>query len=180
MIFLMFLLSSTLITYLTVWSNEPSFEYYQSSTHLLSNHHSIDVSSLIDVKSALLAGGRHFAWFELGLALGLYYGTLKVIQSEYSKDDEYLRDTLAAWLEQKDRVPQQGVPSWHSLTRALAHPLVSQQGLAHEIARKHPKVILSMVVLINYGNYSEPTRINRTLYRLKMLSIFYIETLPGT
>ena len=53
-------------------------------------------------------------------------------------------DTLAAWLSQKDRVPQEGVPSWHSLTRALAHPLVSQQGLAQEIARKHPKVILCM------------------------------------
>ena len=112
---------------------------------------SIDVSSLIDVKSALLAGGRHLAWFELGLALGLYYGTLKLIQSEFSKNDEYLRDTLAAWLEQKDIVPQQGIPSWHSLTRALAHPLVSQQGLAQEIARKHTKVILCIVVLISYG-----------------------------
>ena len=112
--------------------------------HLRSNHQSIDVSSLIEVKSALLAGGRHLAWFELGLALGLYYGTLKVIQSEHFNDDQYLRDTLAAWLEQKDRVPQQGVPSWHSLTTALAHPLVSQQGLALEIARKHPKVYNSL------------------------------------
>ena len=106
------------------------------------------------MKSALLAGGRHLAWFELGLALGLYYGTLKVIKSEYSKDDDYLRDTLAAWLEQKDRVPQQGIPSWRSLTRALAHPLVSQQGLAQKIARKHTKVVLCMVLLISYSNNS--------------------------
>ena len=100
------------------------------------------------MKSALLAGGRHLAWFELGLALGLYYGTLKIIQSEYSNDDEFLTGTLAAWLKQKDRVPKQGVPSWNSLARALAHPLVSQQGLAQEIARKHPKVIIFMVVLM--------------------------------
>ena len=104
------------------------------------------------MKPALLAGGRDLAWFELGLALGLYYGTLKVIQSEYSKDDEYLTGTLAAWLEQKDRVPQQGVPSWHSLTRALAHPLVSQQGLAQEIARKHPKVINPLLIM--YANHN--------------------------
>ena len=96
------------------------------------------------MKSALLAGGRYLAWFELGLALGLYYGTLKVIQSEHFNDDQYLTGTLAAWLKQKDRVPKQGVPSWQSLTRALAHPLVSQQGLAREIARKYPKVILNL------------------------------------
>ena len=101
------------------------------------------------MKSALLTGGRHLAWFELGLALGLYYGTLKVIQSEYSNDDQYLTGTLAAWLKQKDRVPEQGVPSCNSLARALAHPLVSQQGLAQEIARKHPKV------LISYTNHSQ-------------------------
>ena len=97
------------------------------------------------MKSALLAGGRHLTWFELGLALGLYYGTLKFIQSEHSNDDKCLTETLAAWLKQKDRVPEQGVPSWNSLTRALAHPLVIQQGLAWEIAMKHPKVILCMV-----------------------------------
>ena len=111
---------------------------------------SAEDSSLIDVKSVLLAGGRHLTWFELGLALGLYYGTLKVIQSEYFNDDQYLTGTLAAWLKQKDRVPKQGVPSWNSLVRALAHPLVSQQGLAWEIAMKHPKVILCMVYLNDY------------------------------
>ena len=36
--------------------------------------------------------------------------------------------------------PQQGLPSWRSLTRALAHPLVDQRGLAEEIARKHKMV----------------------------------------
>ena len=117
-------------------------EYYQILFYLLSIHQSTDESSLIDMKSALQAGGRHLAWFRLGLALGLYYGTLKVIQSEYSNDDQYLTGTLAAWLKQKDRVPKQGIPSWNSLTRALAHPLVSQQGLAREIAAKHLKVIL--------------------------------------
>ena len=103
----------------------------------------------MDVKSALLARGRYLAWFELGLALGLYYGTLKFIQSESLNDDKCLTDTLAAWLKQKDRVPEQGVPSWKSLVRALAHPLVSQQGLAQEIATKHLKVILCIVVLLS-------------------------------
>ena len=101
------------------------------------------------MKSAILAKRRQLSWFELGLALGLYYGTLKGIQSEYSKDDECIGVTLAAWLQQKDRVPELGPPSWHSLTRALAHPLVSQHGLARKIAGKHPKVILSMIFLIS-------------------------------
>ena len=109
--------------------------------YLLSVYQCADESSLIEVKATLLAGGRHLAWFELGLALGLYYGTLKIVQSEHINNDQCLTGTLEAWLKQKDRVPQQGVPSWHSLTRALAHPLVSQQGLAQEIARKHLKVI---------------------------------------
>ena len=99
-----------------------------------------DASSLCDVVAAVIAGRTYFSWFHLGLALGLDYRTLKVIQNKCSDDNECLRDTLAAWLRQKDKVPQQGLPSWRSLTRALAHPLVDQRGLAEEIARKHKRV----------------------------------------
>ena len=93
------------------------------------------------MKSVLFTGERHVSWFDLGLVLGLYYGTLKYIQCDArSNVEQCLKEMLAAWLKQQDGVRQQGLPSWRSLTRALAHPLVNQQGLAEEIAREHQKV----------------------------------------
>ena len=100
-------------------------------------HYFLDDSSLSTIKSTLLSRGSHFSWFDLGLAMGLYYHTLKVIQTECFNDDDRLRDALAAWLRRKDMVPQQGLPSWRSLTRALSHPLVNQRRLADEIATHH-------------------------------------------
>ena len=88
-----------------------------------------------------MAGGTHLPWFSLGLVLGLHYGTLKAIQTE-NRDNQSgcLTDTLAAWLRQEDAVQEQRLPSWKTLARALAHPLVSQRSLVDEITRRHQKV----------------------------------------
>ena len=59
-------------------------------------------------------------WQSLGLALGLLYPTLKMIAKEQRGDiEECKMEMLAAWLQQKDNVPQKGDPSWSVLQGAL-------------------------------------------------------------
>ena len=102
-----------------------------------------------------MAGGTHLPWFSLGLILGLYYGTLKTIQTKNRDNPSTcLTDTLAAWLRQEDAVQEQGLPSWKSLARALAHPLVSQRGLVDEVARRYQKVE-RLRHLKNYVRYGD-------------------------
>ena len=59
-------------------------------------------------------------WQSLGLALGLLYPTLEMIAKEKHGDiGECKMKMLAAWLQQKDNVPQKGDPSWSVLQGAL-------------------------------------------------------------
>ena len=58
-------------------------------------------------------------WKRLGLALGLLYPTLQKIEKDYDKVDDCMMEMLAAWLQQRDKVGQHGVPSWSVLQTAL-------------------------------------------------------------
>ena len=108
--------------------------------NVLASCTSAEDDSLHDIKYLLVTGGTHLPWFSLGLALGLYYGTLKAIQSDRDNQSGCLTDTLTAWLRQEDAVQEQGLPSWKALARALTHPLVSQRSLVDEITKRYQKV----------------------------------------
>ena len=58
-------------------------------------------------------------WLNLGLALGLLYPTLQLIERDSGNTDGCKTKMLAAWLQQQDNVPQEGVPSWSVLQTAL-------------------------------------------------------------
>ena len=58
-------------------------------------------------------------WFELGLKLGLYNNTLKVIEANDREVKSCLRSCLAKWLERADDVDEKGGASWTTLTNAL-------------------------------------------------------------
>ena len=60
------------------------------------------------------------AWKRLGLRLGLLYPTLQKIEKEqHERVDDCMMEMLAAWLQQQDKVSQNGVPSWSVLRTAL-------------------------------------------------------------
>ena len=59
-------------------------------------------------------------WKRLGLQLGLLYPTLKRIDCEQrGKINDCIMEMLLAWLQQKDIVSQEGIPSWSVLKDAL-------------------------------------------------------------
>ena len=70
-------------------------------------------------------------WLNLGLALGLLYPTLQLIEKDSGKTDECKTKMLAAWLQQQDNVPQEGVPSWSVLQAALRN--IGESELADKI-----------------------------------------------
>ena len=74
-------------------------------------------------------------WFDLGVALGLSYDTLKTIESNYPKDVNRCRtEMITAWLRSTSQ------PSWQRLASALSLPLVNRSEIATMIAAEHPKV----------------------------------------
>ena len=77
-------------------------------------------------------------WFELGLALGVFYHTLKTIESNNPNDNfTCLTETLKAWLQKVDMVPKRGQPSWRALAQALSSPLVGKYEDANMIRATH-------------------------------------------
>ena len=60
-------------------------------------------------------------WFDLGLKLGLYYGTLKDIGLNFSKEGSRvcLRECLAKWLERADGVDGKGEANWTTLVNFI-------------------------------------------------------------
>ena len=75
------------------------------------------IDDLFDVKMSLKNLND---WQSLGLALGLLYPTLKKIdEDQRGKTDKCVTEMIAAWLEKKDNVANQGVPSWLVLQAAL-------------------------------------------------------------
>ena len=74
-------------------------------------------------------------WFNLGVALGLSYDTLRELESNYREDARRcLTEMVIAWLQMKDNAQ----PSWQSLVSALSSPLVNRIEIATTIAAEHP------------------------------------------
>ena len=94
-----------------------------------------DIESLADVREELLTLHN---WFHLGLAVGLLYHTLKLIESDDPKDNRAcLTETLKAWLRKVDMVSKSGQPSWRVLAQALSSSLVDESEVANTISTMH-------------------------------------------
>ncbi|XP_019860432.1 PREDICTED: uncharacterized protein LOC109588756 isoform X2 [Amphimedon queenslandica] len=83
--------------------------------------HLLDINDLQYVLDTLNeAGFSQGEWKPLGIALGLYYPTLKAIGDEYRRDEQgCLRQCLGKWLERADDVDAEGGPRMTSLCAAL-------------------------------------------------------------
>ena len=74
-------------------------------------------------------------WQDLGLALGLFYPTLEIIENDNrDKIDKCKTKLLVAWLQQQDNVSQKGIPSWPVL-RAKLHE-IGENELANRIVSR--------------------------------------------
>ena len=74
-------------------------------------------------------------WFNLGVALGLSYDTLRAIESNHRGDARRcMTEMVIAWLQRKDN----SQPSWRSLASTLSSPLVERIEIATMIATEHP------------------------------------------
>ena len=91
-----------------------------------------DKSDLLDITDYLL-DLEDIHIYKLGLALGLDQLRLKELKK---KSDTFLDDVIAGWLRREDDVMKKGEPTWETLVKALRHPRVSQNGIAHNIATK--------------------------------------------
>ena len=73
-------------------------------------------------------------WTPLGLALGLDYSTLQRIEREkMGRIEECKMEMLSAWLEQKDDVVEEALPSWSSLKTALEK--IGENKVASELSK---------------------------------------------
>ena len=89
-----------------------------------SDEHSL--KTILDSISTLTA-----QWFNLGVALGVSYDTLKTIESNYPRDAlRCLTEMTIAWLRNSSQ------PTWRSLFLALKS--VNRVDIANTIATKHP------------------------------------------
>ena len=73
-------------------------------------------------------------WFNLGVALGLSYDTLKIIESNYRDACRCQTEMVMAWLQMKDN----SQPSWQALASALSSPFINRIEIATMIASDHP------------------------------------------
>ena len=72
-------------------------------------------------------------WTPLGLALGLDYSTLQRIEREkMGRIEECKMEILSAWLQQKDDVVEEALPSWSSLKNALIR--IGENKVANELS----------------------------------------------
>ena len=74
-------------------------------------------------------------WFTLGLALGLHYSTLEKIEMEKERIDDCRRQMLVAWLQQKDDVVAEALPTWKTLESALRK--IKENVIADKISRDY-------------------------------------------
>ena len=88
-------------------------------------------SDLLDITDYLLSLGETHI-YNLGLALGLSQLRLRGLM----KSNMFLDDVIAGWLRREDDVMKKGDPTWETLVKALRHPRVRQDGIAHDIAKK--------------------------------------------
>ena len=75
-------------------------------------------------------------WFNLGVALGLSYDTLKTIESNYRDAHRCQTEMVMAWLRMKDNA----LPSWQALASALSSPSINRIEIANMIASEHPHI----------------------------------------
>ena len=66
-------------------------------------------------------------WFNIGLALGIKFNTLKSIKREQPDYDDCLREMLA------HRIQSGGPLTWADLSGCLRHPTVERNDLANGI-----------------------------------------------
>ena len=72
-------------------------------------------------------------WFNLGVALGLSYDSLKTIESDYPRDTlRCLTEVIIAWLQDSSQ------STWRGLVFALESPIVNRVDIATIIAKEHP------------------------------------------
>ena len=72
--------------------------------------------------------GARDKWFNIGLALGIKFSTLKSIKTREQHDnDECLREMLA------HRIQSGGPLTWADLSGCLRHPTVERNDLANDI-----------------------------------------------
>ena len=74
-------------------------------------------------------------WLSLGLALGLHYPTLEKIETDKEKVDDRRRQVLVAWLQQKDDVVAEALPTWKTLESALRK--IKENVIADKILREY-------------------------------------------
>ena len=60
-------------------------------------------------------------WMPLGLELGLKMPLLKTIENDKKNARACMRECITAWLEMKNNVMKKGIPSWHTLVKAIEH-----------------------------------------------------------
>ena len=75
-------------------------------------------------------------WFNLGVALGLSYDTLKTIESNYRDARRCQTEMVMAWLHMKDNTQ----PSWQALASAVSSPFINRIEIANMIASEHPHI----------------------------------------
>ena len=86
------------------------------------------LKTVLDSISTLTAG-----WFNLGVALGLSYDTLREIETNYREARRCQTEMAIAWLQMKDN----SQPSWQSLVSALSSPSLGRVEIATMIAAEH-------------------------------------------
>ena len=98
---------------------------------IVSNHSGKDsLKTILDSISTLTAD-----WFNLGVALGLSYDTLREIESNHRGEARRCQtEMVIVWLQMKDN----SQPSWQSLASALSSPSVGRVEIATMIATEHP------------------------------------------
>ena len=73
-------------------------------------------------------------WTPLGLALGLDYSTLQRMEREkMGRIEECKMAMLSAWLQQKDDVVEEALPSWSALEAALRK--IGENKVAKELSK---------------------------------------------
>ena len=109
-------------------------EYYTIST-VSNRSDERSLRTILDSISTLTA-----EWFNLGVALGLFPGTLRGIEFNYQGEARRcLTEMVITWLQMEDN----SQPSWRSLVSALSSPKVNRNEIATMIAAEHPAHIES-------------------------------------
>ena len=87
-----------------------------------------------DLRRVYFAITKVVQWTPLGLALGLDYSTLQRIEREkMGRIEECKMEMLSAWLQQKDDVAEEALPSWSVLETALRK--IGENKIAKELSK---------------------------------------------